>query len=90
MHLWLREDRPEGWLAILGRLEKLKPAIVYPGHGPVGGPEVLAADREYIQAFVAATAAPATREQAMAKLKAAFPDYSLPVIVDYSVAGRIK
>jgi glyoxylase-like metal-dependent hydrolase (beta-lactamase superfamily II) len=90
VHLWLRENRPDGWLAILDRLEKLQPATVYPGHGPVGGPEVLAADREYIQAFITATAAPATREEAMAKLKAAYPDYALPVIVEYSVAGRIK
>jgi hypothetical protein len=46
--------------------------------------------REYIQAFIAATAAPATREEAMAKLKAAYPDYALPMIVEYSVGGRIK
>ena len=56
----------------------------------MGGQEVLTADREYIQAFIAVTAAPATGEQAMAKLKAVYPDYALPVIVDYSVAGRIK
>ena len=56
----------------------------------MGGPEVLIADREYIQAFMAATAAPATKEQAMAALKAAYPDFALPVIVDYSVAGRLK
>lgn len=90
VHLWLRENRLESWLALLDRLEKLKPATVYPGHGPVGGPEVLAADREYIQAFIAATAPPATKEEAMAKLKAAYPDYALPVIIEYSVAGRIK
>ncbi len=90
VHLWLRENRPEGWLAILDRLEKLKPATVYPGHGPQGGPELLDADREYIQAFITVTAAPATREDAMAKLKDAYPDYSLPVIVEYSVGGRIK
>jgi glyoxylase-like metal-dependent hydrolase (beta-lactamase superfamily II) len=48
VHLWLRENRPENWLAMLDRLEKPKPATVYPGHGTVGGPEVLAADREYI------------------------------------------
>jgi glyoxylase-like metal-dependent hydrolase (beta-lactamase superfamily II) len=90
VHLWLRENRPESWLAMLDRLEKLNPATIYPGHGPVGGPEVLAADREYIQAFIAATAAPVTREEAMAELKAAYPDYALPVIVEYSVAGRIK
>jgi hypothetical protein len=56
----------------------------------VGGADVLAGDREYIHPFIAATAAPATRDEAMAKLNAAYPDYALPVIVEYSVGGRIK
>ena len=80
---------PRGWLAILDRLEKLKPARVYPGHGPVGGPEVIAADRAYTHAFMAATAAPATRVQAMATLKAAYPDHLLPVIADYRRSPKV-
>ncbi|MGH8247486.1 MAG: MBL fold metallo-hydrolase, partial [Gammaproteobacteria bacterium] len=49
VHPWLRENRPEGWLAVLDRLEKLNPATIHPGHGPVGGPEILVANREYIK-----------------------------------------
>jgi glyoxylase-like metal-dependent hydrolase (beta-lactamase superfamily II) len=60
-----------------------------PGHGPAGGPEILAANRDYIRAFVAATAAPATPEQAIAELRSRYPDYALPVIVEYSVGGRL-
>jgi glyoxylase-like metal-dependent hydrolase (beta-lactamase superfamily II) len=89
VHLWLRENRPDGWLAVLDRLEKLNPATVHPGHGAVGGPEMLAANREYIKAFVAATAAPATPAEAVAKLKARYPGYALPVIVEFSVSGRM-
>jgi len=89
IHLWLRENRPEGWLKILARLQELSPVSIYPGHGPTGGPEIIPANRAYINAFVAATAPPATREEAAAKLKAQFPDYGLPVIVDFSVAGRL-
>jgi glyoxylase-like metal-dependent hydrolase (beta-lactamase superfamily II) len=89
VHLWLRENRPDGWLDILDRFERLRPVSIHPGHGPAGGPELIAANRAYIDAFVAATAAPTTKEEAAAKLKAQFADYALPVIVDFSVAGRL-
>jgi len=38
-----------GSLAALRRLRALGPAVVVPGHGPVGGPELLDADGEYFQ-----------------------------------------
>ena len=89
VHLWLRENRPEGWLAILDRLEQLQPSRVYPGHGFPGGPELIAANRQYIHAFLAATVPPASKEQAIAALKAKYPDYALPVIVEFSASGRL-
>lgn len=90
VHLWLRENRPQGWLAILDRFEQLQPLAVYPGHGAPGGPNVIAADREYIETFVAATAVPATKEQAIAALKSKYSDYALPVVVEFSVGGRLE
>lgn len=89
VHLWLRENRPEGWLDILDRLARMEPAAVYPGHGPAGGPELIAENRAYIHAFLAATAGTVTKADASAKLKADYADYGLPVIVDFSVAGRL-
>ena len=89
VHLWLAENRPQQWLSVLDRLEALKPVAVYPGHGAAGGTELIVANRKYIRDFIAATAAPATREQAIAALKTAHSDYGLPVIVDYSVGGRL-
>ena len=38
----------ERWLAVLEQLETLAPQVVVPGHGDVGGVEVVAAAREYI------------------------------------------
>jgi glyoxylase-like metal-dependent hydrolase (beta-lactamase superfamily II) len=38
----------ERWLAVLERLEELGPAVVVPGHGGVGGVEVVRTAREYI------------------------------------------
>jgi glyoxylase-like metal-dependent hydrolase (beta-lactamase superfamily II) len=89
VHLWLRENRPEGWLAILERLERLAPLAVYPGHGPAGDARIIAANRAYIEAFLTATAPPATKEEAKAKLTGQYPDFALPVIVDFSLAGRL-
>jgi glyoxylase-like metal-dependent hydrolase (beta-lactamase superfamily II) len=90
VHLWLAENRPEGWREIIERLEQLQPVTVYPGHGAAGGVALLAENRAYIEAFVAATAPPATREQAIADLKARYADYGLPVILDFSVPARIS
>jgi glyoxylase-like metal-dependent hydrolase (beta-lactamase superfamily II) len=37
------------WIAVLEELERLDPAVVVPGHGDVGGAEVVAAARDYLQ-----------------------------------------
>jgi len=37
-----------GWIEILGRLEKLNPAIVVPGHGGVGDVSLVTAMRDYL------------------------------------------
>lgn len=89
VHLWLTENRPEAWLAILDRLQRLQPLVVHPGHGPVGDARVLAENRIYIEAFLAATAPPLTKEAAIAALKTQYAEYALPVILDFSVPGRI-
>jgi glyoxylase-like metal-dependent hydrolase (beta-lactamase superfamily II) len=58
MHAYLADGHWEHWLATLSRLERELPADVtfYVGHGPPGGKEVLAAQRRYIETFVAAVA----------------------------------
>jgi glyoxylase-like metal-dependent hydrolase (beta-lactamase superfamily II) len=89
VHLWLAENRPEGWQQILERLERLQPVTVYPGHGAAGSAALLAENRDYIDAFLAATAPPATKEQAIAGLKEKYTDYALPVLLDFSVPARI-
>jgi glyoxylase-like metal-dependent hydrolase (beta-lactamase superfamily II) len=38
----------ERWIAVLDQLGALEPALVVPGHGDVGGAEVVAAVREYL------------------------------------------
>lgn len=38
-----------GTLAALDRIAALDPAVIVPGHGPVGGPELLAQNRRYLR-----------------------------------------
>ncbi|MFB7246691.1 MBL fold metallo-hydrolase [Streptomyces populi] len=38
-----------GSLRVLDRLRALEPRVVVPGHGPVGGPELLDADADYLR-----------------------------------------
>ncbi|CAM3736587.1 MBL fold metallo-hydrolase [Kibdelosporangium persicum] len=38
-----------GWLAVMENLAATKPRVVVPGHGDIGGPEVLAGVRDYLR-----------------------------------------
>ena len=68
----------------VGPIEK-----VYPGHGPAGGPEVLATDAAYIQEFLKATPKGAKKEAAMKTMQAKYPSYALPIILDLAVSARL-
>jgi glyoxylase-like metal-dependent hydrolase (beta-lactamase superfamily II) len=52
-HPWLAEHRSREWLdqleIVAGRFSGVE--RVYPGHGPAGGPELFARQRDYIQTF---------------------------------------
>jgi glyoxylase-like metal-dependent hydrolase (beta-lactamase superfamily II) len=58
MHAFLADGHWEHWLATLSRLERDLPADVtlHVGHGPPAGKALLAAQRRYIETFVAAVA----------------------------------
>ncbi len=58
-----------GWLEVLWELERLGPDIVVPGHGPVGGPELLRQTADYLR-FVEDAASEAG-EQGLSALEAA-------------------
>lgn len=56
MHAYLADARWDDWLASLSRLEAELPAdaTLHVGHGPSAGRELLARQRRYVEAFVAA------------------------------------
>jgi glyoxylase-like metal-dependent hydrolase (beta-lactamase superfamily II) len=86
VHLWLAENRPDGWLANLDKLSSLGEIdTVLPGHGSPADPKVLAEDKSYIQNFVEAVGSSGTKEEALEKIKAQYPGYRLPVIAEISI-----
>jgi glyoxylase-like metal-dependent hydrolase (beta-lactamase superfamily II) len=56
MHAYLADGHWQEWLATLDRLDTTLPADVtlHIGHGPSGGKELLAAQRQYIETFITA------------------------------------
>lgn len=91
VHLWLAENRPEGWLKNLADIRKVGPILnILPGHGPNGDSTLLNENEHYIRSFLEITQGPATKELATKQLKEKFPQYRLPVIAELSVAGRVK
>ncbi len=68
--------RPERWLASLRTLEGWDVKTVIPGHGPVGGPEILAEQRVWLEKFLARARGlrekGAPLEEAFATVKAEF------------------
>jgi len=81
------------WIAVLEELERLEPEIVVPGHGPLGGVEVIVAAREYLQLLRSETRrlfdAGASEDDAAAELdlsmRALHPDWAQPEWIDFGV-----
>jgi glyoxylase-like metal-dependent hydrolase (beta-lactamase superfamily II) len=81
------------WAKILTELVSWKPAIVVPGHGDIGGAEILAAVRDYMVDLGERVAAERkTGEDADAivavlapKIRAEHPDWSAPEWIDFAI-----
>jgi len=91
IHLWLAENRPENWLQnldVVGKLARFD--RVLPGHGVPGTSAILDEDREYIERFLDITDSTHDAKEALEQLKAAYPNYGLPIIAELSVQARVK
>lgn len=88
-HLFLAEKQPDGWNAILNQIEVIPNAsIIYPGHGAVGGKELLNENRQYIADFIVATQeGGATADTVIAKMKALYPLYGGDFLLQYSASA---
>ena len=79
------------WIAVLEELERLDPAVVVPGHGDVGGVEVIVAAREYLELLrdetVRLARAGQSEDEVAAELdrelRALHPDWAQPEWIDF-------
>lgn len=90
VHVWLVEGRPREQLDTIRHLRSIgEIERVYPGHGPVGGPELFASNERYITDFLEATASPAAKDQALAEMQGRYGTFRVPLILQWSVEAAI-
>lgn len=95
VHGWLAEGFSDRWLDRLDELAGLEPTVLYGGRGVSGGPELIEAQRVYIEGFqgcVGEFAGQELDEQASARIKECvvgkFGSYQIDVMIDFSVPGE--
>ncbi|MBZ5713364.1 MBL fold metallo-hydrolase [Nannocystis pusilla] len=89
-HAWLEIGETEAWLQRLSEIEAMKPRHVHPGRGRSAGPELLAAQREYLQTVIDLVKAetpttppePAAVLRVRAELERKYAGYRFPVFLE--------
>lgn len=74
-----------GWLAALDDMVAMAPDVVVPGHGSVGGTDILTGVAAYIRAVAAAVGAGETAETITARMQALHPDWDAPEWIGFAV-----
>lgn len=95
-HSWLEIGRTDAWLQRLDEIAALSPGFVHPGRGKSGGPELLAAEREYLQAVIELVAAerptmpvdPEAIARVRAELERRYPNYRFPVFLEIGLPAE--
>jgi glyoxylase-like metal-dependent hydrolase (beta-lactamase superfamily II) len=95
-HSWFENGRVDEWLHRLDELRALRPKWIHPGRGLTGGPELLDAQTQYLQAVVEEVTA--ERHQAhpssdpvaavTEKVTQRFPQYRYPVFLPALVSAE--
>lgn len=86
VHMWIGENNAAKWLEQLKEISSIGPiSTVYPGHGSVGGPELLAQAQKYLIDFTKTVNNSETIDEAILRMKELYPDYQMPEILEGSV-----
>lgn len=100
IHVWVADTQTMksrlDWLGTLGRIEKLKPAIVVPGHYAAGAPLDIASvrfTRDYLKVFDQEAAKAANGNALIAAMKQRYPDLGDTSSLELSakvIKGEVK
>jgi glyoxylase-like metal-dependent hydrolase (beta-lactamase superfamily II) len=83
----------EQWIQVLTELERLEPDVVVPGHGEIGGVEIITAAREYLEtvhakvAYVSAQGSTLAQaqEQLNPEIREQWHDWDAPIWIDGAI-----
>lgn len=77
------------WIEVLGELEALDPQVVVPGHGEVGGVELIRATREYLEAVRERVGSARGRGEdpkpLAGEIRRDWPDWDNPIWIDFAI-----
>jgi len=86
VHMWVGENNVDKWIEQLRGIRSIGPIVkVYPGHGTVGGPNLLEQAEKYLLSFKESVNNSETIDEAVTKMKKLYPDYKMPQILEGSV-----
>lgn len=90
-HAWLSATKSpammDEWLAVLDRLDALKPEVVVPGHAPSNkylSPASIEFTRRYIKTFAEKMKAAPDGDALRAEMRRIYPDAAMPFCLEYS------
>jgi glyoxylase-like metal-dependent hydrolase (beta-lactamase superfamily II) len=72
-HNYLGDSTVWGWISFLEKAKQLGATIVCPGHGPAGGPEIIADQRRYLAELLHDVSALVDAKRSPDEIKAAVP-----------------
>lgn len=73
-----------GWLTALDAMAAMAPKIVVPGHGAVGGVDIVQGVADYIRAVAAAVTSGSSAEAITAEMQALHPDWDAPEWIGFA------
>jgi len=83
MHSYFADlNNPEGWIEALGQLRAAGPIeTIYPGHGPVGGPELIDEAIEYMRYYDSVARPGVPLPDIVEAMAAEYPDYEAEILL---------
>lgn len=95
-HSWLEIGKTDEWITRIDEIAAMRPRFVHPGRGPSGGPELLTAQKQYLEEVVALVAAEgpsgepnkAALQRVKAELERRYPQHRFAVFLELGLPAE--